>query len=194
MLDQRDRLLEELSKLVQVDAAEQRDGTTSVFIGTGQVLVLGGNAAQVAVTPGNADPLQPQIVIRGIGPDVNVTQFVTGGELGGAARLQSRDARADALGARPDRRRPRRARSMPCTATAWTLDGQLGGNFFAIGAPQSFSGCREYRAPASIAVTITGVAALRADELSADVRRHGVHVAARRQRRRRADDRRRHGR
>ncbi|HUQ51012.1 MAG TPA: flagellar hook-associated protein FlgK, partial [Gammaproteobacteria bacterium] len=31
LLDQRDRLLEELSKLVQVDATQQRDGTTSVF-------------------------------------------------------------------------------------------------------------------------------------------------------------------
>ena len=77
LLDQRDRLLDELSKLVQVETTEQRDGTTSVFVGTGQVLVIGGTCAQVVVTPGNADPLQPQIVLRGFGPDVNVTQFIT---------------------------------------------------------------------------------------------------------------------
>ena len=75
LLDQRDRLLEELSGLVQVNTAQQRDGTTSVFIGTGQVLVLGGTSAEVDVTPGSADPLQPQVVIRGIGPPVNVTPF-----------------------------------------------------------------------------------------------------------------------
>jgi flagellar hook-associated protein 1 FlgK len=56
LLDQRDRLLERLSGLVQVDTSQQRDGTTSVFIGTGQVLVLGGDSARLVVTPGNADP------------------------------------------------------------------------------------------------------------------------------------------
>ena len=38
--------------LVQVSTAQQRDGTTSVFIGSGQVLVLGSDSATVKVTPG----------------------------------------------------------------------------------------------------------------------------------------------
>ena len=153
LLDQRDRLLEELSKLVQVDAAEQRDGTTTVFIGTGQVLVLGGNAAQLAVTPGNADPLQPQVVVRGFGPDVNVTQFVTGGELGGAVDFNREllaPTRAE-LG--------RIAVGLVSTVNAvhrngMDAEGQLGGDFFSIGAPETS------RAPphghGALAVTITG--------------------------------------
>src|SRR6185503_16806138 len=83
LLDQRDRLLEQLSSLVQVSTTQQKDGTTSVFIGSGQVLVLGSNSAQLQIQPGNTDPLQPQVVLRGFGTDVNVTQFITGGELGG---------------------------------------------------------------------------------------------------------------
>jgi flagellar hook-associated protein 1 FlgK len=158
LLDQRDRLLEELSKYVQVNAAEQRDGTTSVFIGTGQVLVLGGTAAQVAVTPGNADPLQPQIVIRGIGPDVNVTQFVTGGELGGAV-----DFNREMLA--PTRSELGRiAMGLVSTVNAihrsgMDAEGQLGGDFFSIGAPETFSAGGN-TGTGSVAVTITGVAAL----------------------------------
>ena len=158
LLDQRDRLLEELSKLVQVQSTQQRDGTTSVFIGTGQVLVLGGTSAQVVVTPGNADPLQPQVVLRGIGPDVNVTQFVTGGELGGVVdfnREMLAPARSE-LG--------RIAVGLVTTVNAvhrsgMDAEGQLGGDFFAIGAPQAFAGAAN-TGTGSLAVTVTGVAAL----------------------------------
>jgi flagellar hook-associated protein 1 FlgK len=151
-------LLEELSKYVQVNATEQRDGTTSVFIGTGQVLVLGGTAAQVAVTPGNADPLQPQIVIRGIGPDVNVTQFVTGGELGGAV-----DFNREMLA--PTRSELGRiAVGLVSTVNAihrsgMDAEGELGGDFFSISAPETFSAGGN-TGTGSVAVTITGVAAL----------------------------------
>lgn len=158
LLDQRDRLLEELSKLVHVTASEQRDGTTSVFIGTGQVLVLGGTAAEVEVTPGTADPLQPQVVIRGIGPPVNVTQFITGGELGGVVdfnREMLAPARSE-LG--------RIAVGLVSTVNAvhrngMDAEGELGGDFFAIGAPQTFSAAGNTGSGA-LAVTITGVAAL----------------------------------
>jgi flagellar hook-associated protein 1 FlgK len=158
LLDQRDRLLQDLSKLVQVETTEQRDGTTSVFVGTGQVLVLGGTSAQLLVTPGNADPLQPQVVLRGIGPDVNVTQFVTGGELGGVVdfnREMLAPARSE-LG--------RIAVGLVSTVNAvhrngMDAEGQLGADFFAIGAPQTFSGAAN-AGTGSVAVTVTGVAAL----------------------------------
>jgi flagellar hook-associated protein 1 FlgK len=158
LLDQRDRLLEELSTLVQVQATQQRDGTTSVFIGSGQVLVLGGSSAKVVVTPGNADPLQPQVVIRGIGPDVNVTQFVTGGELGGIVdfnREMLAPARSE-LG--------RIAVGLVSTVNAahrngMDPEGQLGGDFFSIGAPQTFAGAAN-TGTGSVAVAVTGVAAL----------------------------------
>ena len=158
LLDKRDRLLEELSGLVQVTATQQRDGTSSVFIGTGQVLVIGGTSAEVLVTPGNADPLQPQVVIRGIGPDVNVTQFVTGGELGGVIdfnREMLAPARSE-LG--------RIAVGLVTTVNevhrnGMDAEGQLGGDFFSIGAPQAFS-YGGNTGTGSVAVTITGVSDL----------------------------------
>ncbi len=158
LLDQRDRLLEELSGLIQVSTTEQRDGTTSVFIGTGQVLVLGGTSAEVDVIPGNADPLQPQVVIRGIGPVVNVTPFLTGGELGGII-----DFNREMLA--PTRSGLGRI-AVGLVSTVNTVhrngmdaEGQLGGDFFSIGAPQTFSASGN-TGTGSVAVTVTGVAAL----------------------------------
>jgi flagellar hook-associated protein 1 FlgK len=158
LLDERDRLLEKLAGFVQVSTAQQRDGTTSVFVGTGQVLVLGGDSATLDVTPGTSDPLQPQVVLRGIGPTVNVTQFVTGGELGGIvdfAREMLAPARAE-LG--------RVAVGLVTTVNAvhrngMDAEGQLGGDFFSIAAPQTFSNAAN-TGTGSVAVTITGVAAL----------------------------------
>lgn len=160
LLDQRDRLLEELAGLVQVNATQQSDGTTSVFIGTGQVLVLGGDSAQLVVTPGNADPLQPQVVVRGFGPDVNVTSFITGGELGGVM-----DFNREMLA--PTRSELGRiAVGLVTTVNAvhrngMDAEGQLGGDFFSIGGPQTFSTAGN-TGTGSVAVTITGVAALQA--------------------------------
>jgi flagellar hook-associated protein 1 FlgK len=160
LLDRRDAVLEELSTLVNVTASEQRDGTMSVFIGSGQVLVLGTDSAEIAVTPGNADPLQPQVVIRGIGPDVNITQFVAGGELGGVM-----DFNREMLA--PTRSELGRiAVGLVSTVNAvhrsgMDAEGQLGGDFFAIAAPQSFSAATN-GGTGSVAATITGVAALEA--------------------------------
>ena len=82
LLDKRDQMLEDLSGLVQVSVSTQRDGTIGVFIGSGQVLVLGTSASKLVMTSGNLDPSQPQLVLRsGSGPDVPITQFLTGGGL-----------------------------------------------------------------------------------------------------------------
>lgn len=158
LLDQRDRVLEELAGLVQVSTTQQNDGTTSVFIGTGQVLVLGTNSAKLAVTPGTTDPLQPQVVLRGIGPDVNVTQFVTGGELGGVvdfSREMLSPVRSE-LG--------RLAMGLVATVNSvhtsgLDAEGELGGIFFSIGAPESFAAATN-SGTGSVAVTIGGVASL----------------------------------
>lgn len=158
LLDQRDRLLDELASLVSVDTAVQRDGALNVYIGTGQVLVLGGAAATLAMSSGNVDPEQPQIVIRGIGPDVNVTQFLSGGKLGGAIdfyREVLAPARSE-LG-----RITVGLASVVNTAHRAGMDaeGQLGGDFFAVAGPQAFSAAAN-AGTGAVAVTITNVAAL----------------------------------
>src|SRR5690606_39056663 len=82
LLDQRDKLLERLAELVDIDTVTQADGSTNVFIGSGQALVLGGTSLGLHAVPGRFDPHQPELVLRGGGSDVVVTQFLTGGELG----------------------------------------------------------------------------------------------------------------
>jgi flagellar hook-associated protein 1 len=158
LLDQRDQLLEQLSSLVQVSTVQQRDGTTSVFIGSGQVLVLGSDSATVKVTPGTADPSQPQIVLSGLGNNVNVTQFITGGELGGTLDF-SREMLAPA--------RSQLGRIVvglvdtvnQVHRSGMDAEGQLGGNFFSIAGPQTYPASTN-TGTGSLAVTITGVAAL----------------------------------
>jgi flagellar hook-associated protein 1 FlgK len=158
LLDERDRLLEELASLVSVDTAPQTDGTLSVFIGTGQVLVIGGQSATLAVTPGDLDPEQPQIVLRGIGPDVNVTQFISGGQLGGAldfGREMLSPARSElgriAVG----------LASIVNSAHRSGMDaeGQLGQDFFAVANPLAFESSAN-TGTGSLTVTISDVSAL----------------------------------
>lgn len=158
LLDQRDRLLEELSSLVNVNTAVQSDGQMNVFIGTGQVLVIGSDSATLAVTPGTLDPTQPQVVLRGIGPDVNITQFLAGGELGGAidfSREMLGPARSE-LG--------RIAVGLTSVANAvhrggMDAEGDLGGDFFAVDGPRVYDNAAN-TGSGSLAVTISNVAAL----------------------------------
>jgi flagellar hook-associated protein 1 FlgK len=158
LLDQRDRLLEQLSGLVQVDTAVQRDGTLSVFIGTGQVLVLGTNAQTLAVAPGTLDVTQPRIVLRSGGADLEVTQFLTGGELGGLL-----DFNRELLA--PTRSEiGRLAVGLADTLNTMhrngmDLDGQLGGDFFSVPPPLT-SGATTNTGSGAVTATISNVAAL----------------------------------
>ena len=159
LLDQRDRLLERLSELVKVDTAVQSDGSLSVFIGSGQVLVLGTNSTQLSVQPGNLDPLQPQVVLSGGGTSVDVTSFLTGGELGGTLdfnREMLAPARAE-LG--------RIAVGLVDTVNSMhrngmDLNGALGGDLFSIPAPVTFD-ARTNTGTGTVTATITDAAALK---------------------------------
>ena len=136
LLDQRERLLESLSELIDVDAVSQSDGSLSVFIGSGQVLVLGTTSARLTAGPGAFDPERLEIVLQGAGPDVNITPFLSGGVLGGALdfRRELLDTTRANLG-------------MIATGLATTfntahnngmdLNGALGGDLFAVPPPQA---------------------------------------------------------
>jgi flagellar hook-associated protein FlgK len=55
LLDLRDRLLSDLSGYVQITTIAADDGTLGVFIGGGQRLVLGGQAAKLDLSPDSYD-------------------------------------------------------------------------------------------------------------------------------------------
>lgn len=56
LLDQRDRLLADLNRLVGISTVAQSDGSVNVFIGSGQSLVLGTQSFQLAAAPSAEDP------------------------------------------------------------------------------------------------------------------------------------------
>jgi len=92
LLDQRDQLVSELGKLVQVTVIEADSGAQSVFIGGSQRLVLGGQALQLTTVPGTFDSSQVQISILDSGAQrVLPNNLIVGGSIAGLLRFQNTD-------------------------------------------------------------------------------------------------------
>ena len=89
LLDQRDELLRQLSEIVGVKAVQQSDGTVNVFIGTGQPLVIGNRANTLSSTASTTDPTQQTLQLNVGGVNQDVTQYITGGQLGGLVTFQN---------------------------------------------------------------------------------------------------------
>ncbi len=88
LLDKRDQLVNELSELVSVQVLEQSDGAYNIFIGKGQPLVLGNDAATLSTRVSNLDARHLEIAIDySYGPQV-VTEQITGGEIGGLLKFR----------------------------------------------------------------------------------------------------------
>ncbi|MFT5452515.1 MAG: flagellar hook-associated protein 1 FlgK, partial [Enterobacterales bacterium] len=83
LLDKRELLVSELSKLTKVSTVEQTDGAISVFIGNGQTLVIGNISNELIAEKDPADPLNDRLAIIQSGSSVPVTDLLVGGKLGG---------------------------------------------------------------------------------------------------------------
>ena len=83
LLDQRDRLLLDLSKNVSIKSQIQDDGRLNVFIGNGQILVVGGQAAKLGVEAAPDDASEVEITFTSQSIDTTITKFLAGGKLGG---------------------------------------------------------------------------------------------------------------
>ncbi len=89
LLDQRNNLIDQLSTDVGVSTVTQSDGTISVFIGNGQPLVLGSNAATLVATPDQYHSGQMDLALQTGSGSTDITNSLTGGAVGGL--LQFRD-------------------------------------------------------------------------------------------------------
>ncbi len=89
LLDQREELLRQLSEVVGVSVVSQNDGTVNVFMGNGQPLVVGNKANTLSTKPSLTDPTQQVITLSAGNSAVDVTQYVTGGSLGGLVKFQN---------------------------------------------------------------------------------------------------------
>ena len=91
LLDQRDQLVNELGKLVGTKLIVQNDGQYSVFIGSGQTLVLGDKATRLAAVRSASDPTRTTVaVVNAVGNAAEMQESViSGGSLGGLLQFRS---------------------------------------------------------------------------------------------------------
>jgi flagellar hook-associated protein 1 len=90
LLDQRDRLIDDLAQYVEVSTVPQQDGQVNVLIGNGQSLVLGDIAAEMLVLRDPYDPSRSGLGLRtGTGPQLDITSSIGSGSLGGALSFRS---------------------------------------------------------------------------------------------------------
>lgn len=89
LLDKRDQRLLELSELVTINAVDQ-NGSTSVFVGNGQALVVGEVASELRLVQ-EADPELPRLYLAQGANRIDVTTEITGGELGALLRFRSNE-------------------------------------------------------------------------------------------------------
>ncbi len=88
LLDKRDQLLNDLSELVGISTVEQADGAINVFAGKGQALVIGVSSATLS-TAVAADGENLDIIHSGQGVGQVITDFMTGGQVGGMISFRS---------------------------------------------------------------------------------------------------------
>lgn len=134
--DQRDQLIADLNKEIRVTTHTESDGTTSVFFGSGQPLLVGTSSFKINAAPAQEDLTRMEVTLQ----DVNGTfthipeALVNGGKLGGLLQFRSEtlDSTQNGLG--------RIATVFGSTFNAQhqlgqDLTGVLGRNFFNV--PQS---------------------------------------------------------
>jgi flagellar hook-associated protein 1 FlgK len=164
VLDERDRLVDDLSRYTTVSTVEQSDGAMNVFIGTGQSLVVGSTFSTLSVEQGSEATDRRELHIRqGNGPKIDVTAQMTGGSLGGLLRFRDEvlDESHNALG--------RVAIGMAEYfnaehRTGMDYDGDLGGNFFSALQPTPASANKGNASGSAVTLGFADVSALTTHE------------------------------
>lgn len=130
LLDRRDEMIRQLSEQVSVTTVAQNDGTVNVFIGSGQALVAGAQASQLAVALNVYDPERKEVAFVTTSGPVVISSQLSGGEIGGILQFRSQvlDPTLNGLG--------QLAISVAATFNAQhamgiDLNGDAGGDFFA---------------------------------------------------------------
>ncbi len=87
LLDQRDRLITELSSLVSVTAIEQSNGSVNILVGNGQALVAGVSSVRLStITDNSTSP--PRLGVGFGNNQIDITAQLTGGKVGGALEFR----------------------------------------------------------------------------------------------------------
>ncbi len=135
LLDQRDKLVSDLSKEIKVSVVKQGNDY-NISIGNGQSLVVGGKTFELTPVASATDPSRLQVGYKTSGDTISLAEAsLTGGRLGGLLefRSQTLDRVQNEFG--------RIAISLASEFNAQhrlglDLNGDRGGDFFRVGAPQ----------------------------------------------------------
>lgn len=158
LMDARDQQLAQLASRLDTSIVRQDNGAINVFVGNGQPLVLGGDAAQLVAQPDQFLPGRVTLAFRTSGGSVDVSSSLSGGSIGGLL-----DARRELID--PARNELGRIAVGLAEATntqhrrGVDLRGDRGGDFFAVGGVEVL-GARGNEGNALLAVSRTGAEAL----------------------------------
>ena len=133
--DQRDAIVAQLNKLTGATSVTQSDGSINIMIGNGQNLVVGDIALSLQTSVSRDDSRRLEIGYSGMSGNSIITGSMTGGQLGAMLAFQREavDPALNAIG--------RVATTLAMTFNeqhrlGQDLNGQAGGDYFTIGAPQ----------------------------------------------------------
>jgi flagellar hook-associated protein 1 FlgK len=158
LLDQRNQLIDQLSQHISVTTVQQSDGSLSVFIGSGQSLVTGGQASTLSATPDQFGSGQMDISVTTPTSTTDITSQLSGGSLGGL--LQFRNTMLipgqNALG-----QAAVTLTSLVNTQNAAGLDenGNVGGALLAVGGPQVLTS-KDNAGTADVTATVSDLGGL----------------------------------
>jgi len=155
LLDQRDQLVSELNKLIEVSTTTNSDGSFNVFVGTGQQLVVGTLVSTMTALPSADDPTRIVVGLKaGSGNQELPESLVTGGSLGGllAFRSESLDSAANELG--------REAASLALTFNSQhqlgqDLQGNAGAEYFTLTKPTVLASSSNKTGSPAVSVSYT---------------------------------------
>lgn len=139
LLDQRDKMLAELSEIVGVQTFSQRDGAVNVIIGNGQSLVVGSTSLPLTLINDPLDTSRQQVAYGIGGAQVSISNSLTSGKIGGVL-----DFRTSML--EPTRNELGRLAAAIAQSfnvqhrDGMDLNGALGADFFAIAGPNVIPG------------------------------------------------------
>lgn len=88
LLDQRNETLRQLNELVGTQVTET-DGRLDIYLGSGQPLVVGDTVNKLRVASDPSDPTRSAIIMDRNGSSIDITNVVSGGEMGGLLRYRN---------------------------------------------------------------------------------------------------------
>lgn len=81
--DQRDKLVEELSQLIDVKVVDQDNDEYAIFVSNGEPLVVGISANKLTAIQGDPDASKNGVALVVAGNEVDITNRISGGKIGG---------------------------------------------------------------------------------------------------------------